>query len=274
MDNVVDRAIYPLPQQEQEAKNKRRMGLGVTGVANAIEALGYPYGTEPFLNELRTILVTLRDTAYLSSVELALEKGPFPLFNTQLLESEFALSLPENIRRYIGNYGLRNSHLLSVAPTGTISLTADNVSSGIEPVYAYTTKRKVNTPDGEKEYVYEDYGVKNFGIRGRTADSLSPFEHVSVLNLASQYIDSACSKTCNVGDEVTWDEFKEVYMTAYEGGASGCTTFRASGKRFGIMQSLDEPIVENVPPVDTDFIDENEGAACYYDPNTGLRHCE
>jgi ribonucleoside-diphosphate reductase alpha chain len=273
MDNVVDRAIYPLPQQEQEAKNKRRMGLGVTGVANAIECLGHDYGSEGFLDTLAEIMSTLRDSAYNTSISLAIEKGPFPLFDGRLLESEFATTLPADIRDNIRKYGLRNSHLLSVAPTGTISLSADNVSSGIEPVFSYSYTRTINMPEGVITEKVEDYGVREWGVHGRTADNLSVFDHVAVLNCASGYVDSACSKTCNVGDNVTWEQFKDVYMRAYEGGASGCTTFRASGKRYGILNasSSEDVVVDEQKAPDT-YI--SEGTACYFDASTGIRTCE
>lgn len=275
MDNVVDRAIYPLPQQEEEAKNKRRMGLGVTGVANAIEALGYPYGSDEFLEELETIMTIIRDGCYLSSISLAIEKGPFPLFKQEYLESEFAKTLPNEIRDLISKHGIRNSHLLSVAPTGTISLSADNVSSGIEPVFSLSYDRTVQGFDGPSVERVDDYGVRTFGVKGKTADQLSVFDHVRVLNVASKYVDSACSKTCNVGDEVTWDEFKQVYMEAYLGGASGCTTFRAAGKRYGILNAAaSEDIAEQPVKQADDFVSEDEGTACYYDPTTGKKECE
>lgn len=273
MDNVVDRAIYPLPEQEKEAKNKRRMGLGLTGVANALEALGHPYGSEGFLKELEKIMTILRDTAYTTSVSLAIEKGPFPYFSAELLKSGFAQTLPNYIREDIKKYGLRNSHLLSIAPTGTISLSADNVSSGIEPVFSYSYDRTIQTYEGPKVERVEDYGVRVFGVNGKTANELSVFDHVKVLNTASYYIDSACSKTCNVGDDVSWEDFKDVYMRAYEGGASGCTTFRAAGKRYGILNAASvEDVVEAEAEDEKDFID--EGGACYFDPATGLRQCE
>lgn len=274
MDNVVDRAVYPLHQQEQEAKAKRRMGLGVTGVANAIEALGFDYGSPEFIAQLEIIMETIRDTAYKSSISLALEKGPFPMFDKRFLDSEFAQTLPDEIREDIAAYGIRNSHLLSVAPTGTISLSADNISSGIEPVFSYYYDRTIITFDGPQTERVEDYGYRVFGVNGRTANDLSVFDHVKVLNAASKYVDSACSKTCNVGDDVSWEEFKDVYMQAYEGGASGCTTFRASGKRYGILNaSTSEDIAEEEIVEETkDFVD--EGTACYYDIETGLRKCE
>lgn len=275
MDNVVDRATYPLAQQEGEAKSKRRMGLGVTGVANALEIMGFPYGTGKAKIMFETIMKTLRDTAYLSSASLAVEKGPFPLYDEALLESEFALTLPEHIRETIRTCGLRNSHLLSVAPTGTISLSADNVSSGIEPVFAHYYDRTINTFDGSKVERVEDYAYREYGVEGVTADQLTPTQHVDMLIIASKYVDSACSKTCNIGANVTWDEFKDVYMQAYLGGASGCTTFRAAGKRFGILNAASDE--EDVPQKETpkdDFISETEGAACYFDPQTGKRTCE
>ena len=273
MDNVVDRATYPLPEQEQEAKNKRRMGLGVTGVANAIEALGFEYGSDDFIRVLEEIMGTIRDGAYRTSIGLAKEKGAFPLFSQEYLASEFAKTLPVDIRTDIAKYGIRNSHLLSVAPTGTISLSADNVSSGIEPVFSLGYDRTIQTFDGPKVERVDDYGYREFGIKGKTADELSVFDHVRVLNVASRFVDSACSKTCNVGDDVTWEEFKQVYMDAYEGGSSGCTTFRASGKRYGILNASASEDIAAEPEVEEDnFIE--EGGACYYDPATGLRKCE
>jgi ribonucleoside-diphosphate reductase alpha chain len=274
MDNVIDRTVYPLEAQRREAQNKRRMGLGVTGVANAGEALGYTYGSPEFLGWLEEVMTVIRDTCYQSSISLALEKGPFPLFQAdKYLESGFAKSLPEPIRRGIGNYGIRNSHLLSVAPTGTISLSADNVSSGIEPVFSHSYERTIQTFEGPKVERVEDYGYRVFGVKGKTANELSVFDHVKVLTTASKYVDSACSKTCNVGDDVTWDQFKDVYMQAYLGGASGCTTFRASGKRYGILNAsaVEDVAVEEEVPED-EFIE--EGGACFYDVNTGLRTCE
>ena len=274
MDNVVDRATYPLKEQELEAKSKRRMGLGVTGVANAIEALGFEYGSDRFLQTLEEIMGVIRDVAYTSSVELAIEKGAFPLFRREYLDSEFAKTLPDHIINLISEYGIRNSHLLSVAPTGTISLSADNVSSGIEPPFSLFYDRKIQEFDGERTVRVEDYGYSVFKVAGKTANELSVFDHVKVLNVASKFVDSACSKTCNVGDDVTWEDFKKIYMDAYDGGASGCTTFRASGKRMGILTaSSSEEIVEEGDIEETqDFMD--EGGACYFDPATGLRKCE
>ncbi len=274
MDNVVDRAIYPLEAQRKEALNKRRMGIGLTGVANAIEALGHPYGSASFLVVLEKIMETLRDSSYLASVSLAIEKGAFPLYDEQLLESDFAKTLPTHIREAIKTHGLRNSHLLSIAPTGTISLSADNVSSGIEPVFSLGYDRTIQTFEGPITERVDDYGYRVFGVEGKTVADLSVMDHVRVLNVASHFVDSACSKTCNVGDEVKWEEFKDVYMEAYEGGASGCTTFRASGKRFGILTANKDEEVAEEPTMEVkdDFVD--EGGACYIDLETGKRTCE
>jgi len=265
MDNVIDRTVYPLVQQMEEAKNKRRMGIGLTGVANAIETVGYPYGSQSFLRTLEEVLTVLRDTAYRSSVSLSIEKGPFPLFNKKLLESEFAKTLPLSIREDIELYGLRNSHLLSIAPTGTISFCAGNISSGIEPVFSMKQERKVKWTDREDIYVVTDYAYREFGTIARTSEDCTVDDHVNTLVLASRYVDSACSKTCNVGESVTWDEFKEVYLKAYRGGASGCTTYRSGGKRGGILTSTDKEKEEG---------EIEEGTACYIDPDTGLRSCE
>ncbi len=275
MDNVVDRAIYPLPQQKEEAQNKRRMGIGLTGLANAGEILGLRYGSEEFLDWMAELMAFVRDQMYLASINIAKEKGTFPLFHKDLLSSDFAMTLPTYIRNLIVEHGLRNSHLLSIAPTGTISLSADNISSGIEPPFSHSYERTIKTFDGEKKEIVKDYAYHFYGIKGVTADETSVQQHVDVLNVASYYVDSACSKTCNVGADVTWEEFKDVYMKAYDGGASGCTTFRAAGKRYGILNANASEDVAIVPeqPVD-DFVNEQDGAACYFDVNTGLRTCE
>tara|TARA_R100000234_G_scaffold72761_2_gene44848 strand:- start:1368 stop:3083 length:1716 start_codon:yes stop_codon:yes gene_type:complete len=265
MDNVVDRAVYPLPEQRVEAISKRRMGLGITGVANAIEALGFEYASEKFLRTLKEIMGVIRDVSYRTSVEIAIEKGAFPEFNSdKYLKSGFCKTLPKDLRELIAKHGIRNSHLLSVAPTGTISLSSDNVSSGIEPVFSHYYDRTILTFEGQKKERVEDYGYRVFKVKGKTADELSVFDHVEVLNVASHFVDSACSKTCNVGDDVSWEDFKRVYMEAYDGGASGCTTFRASGKRYGILNASSAE----------DIAEEKEGDACYFDTATGLRKCE
>lgn len=265
MDNIMDLGIYPLPQQETEGKSKRRMGLGVTGLANALEYIGYSYGSEDFILEMNEILKTLRDTAYETSVELSKEKGPFPLFSEKYLDGAFIRGLPEDIRSGIVKYGIRNSHLTSIAPTGTISLAADNISSGIEPVFTHTYNRTIIKEEGAVVEEVSDFGFREWRVKGRTANELSPEEHVSVLINAQRWVDSACSKTCNVGPDVTWERFKDIYMTAYDGGCKGVTTFRSAGKRTGIL-------VEK--PVEKEYVsDEDSVEVCRIDETTGQPTC-
>ena len=274
MDNVIERATYPLPQQEYEAKAKRRMGIGVAGLANTLEVIGHPYGSEGFLLMEEVILRTLANETYRASALLAKEKGAFPLYDAlQYPASEFILKLDEDVQDLILEYGIRNSHLTSIAPTGTISLSANNISSGIEPVFSHSYERTINMPDGQRQELVQDWAVREHGVYGKTADQCSVDDHLNVLLVAQEWIDSSVSKTCNIGDNVTWEQFKDVYLRAYKGGAKGCTTFRASGKRFGILnvvseeakvtEAQDEPEVEVV-----------EGSACYYDPATGKKSCE
>lgn len=266
MDNVIDRAIYPLPEQEREAKSKRRMGLGITGLANTAEILGFPYGSEEMLGFMEVVLTTLRDTAYMSSISLAIEKGPFEKFNEDYITDyqSFVSTLPPWIQEAIKKHGIRNSHLLSIAPTGTISLAAKNISSGIEPPFtsgSYT--RNVYQSDGSiRSFELVDFAESEYGVKGVTSEECSVEDHVRVLNLASKYVDSSVSKTCNVGPEVSFLEFKDVYIKAYEGGASGITTFRPAeygGKREGILK-------KNATPTE-------DGAACFIDDN-GNRSCD
>ena len=262
MDNVIDRTIYPLKAQRDEAKDKRRMGLGVTGLANAGELLGFKYGDPEFLAWAEKVFACLRDNTYKASALLAKEKGTFPLYREEYLKSNFIKTLPYSIRKLIKEHGIRNSHLTSIAPTGTISLVADNVSGGIEPVFSHYYERTIRTFDGDKTERVEDYAYSK-GVKGRTANELSVHDHVEVLALASHYVDSAVSKTCNVGDDVSFEEFKEVYYKAWKAGCKGITTFRASGKRYGILNEIKE-----------EKEDETEQAqACFIDPQTGQKEC-
>ena len=260
MDNIVDRALYPLTAQYEEAKAKRRMGLGVTGVANALEAMGFKYGSEDFRMYLNSLLRDFTNACYKASAMLAREKGPFPLFVAkEYLAGKFVSKLDKDVREAIETWGIRNSHLTSIAPTGTISLVADNISSGIEPVFSHGFDRTIQTYDGPRVERVDDYGLRVFGVRGKTAGECSVDDHLSVLLVASRWMDSAVSKTCNVGASVSFDDFKVIYWKAWKGGAKGCTTFRAAGKRSGILVAAPE---------------EGEGAACYIDEKTGKKTCE
>lgn len=280
MDNVVDRAIYPLMEQMLEAKNKRRMGMGVTGLANAAEAMGLPYGSRAFLEFEDRLLAFIARHTYLASVELAKEKGPFPLFNAdRYLEGKFVQTLDEDVRDGIRKWGIRNSHLTSIAPTGTISMAADNVSSSIEPVYRFQQERTVLMADGRRTVDLFDYGFGTLRVRGRRTSmgEVTAAEHVSVLTTAQRHVDSAVSKTVNMDKSMPWDEFKGLYLQAYDGGAKGCTTFNKDGKRAGLFK-------ETFEPADLPFPGENSlamvgiaddvGATCEFDPATGRRSCE
>ena len=272
MDNVVDRTIYPLKEQEDEAKNKRRMGLGVTGLANAGELLGFPYGSDSFLKWAEKVFACLRDNTYKASALLAKEKGAFPLYRKEYLKSNFIRTLPASVKKEIREHGIRNSHLTSIAPTGTISLVADNVSGGIEPVFSHSYERTITTFDGPRQEQVEDYAYAR-GVAGRKADDISVLDHLEVLALAQNYVDSACSKTCNVGDNVSYEEFKEVYIKGWQMGCKGVTTFRLSGKRYGILQTVEE---EKAPTGETESAGEasgEEAQACFFDPLTGQREC-
>ena len=262
MDNVIDRTIYPLKNQEDEAKAKRRMGLGLTGVANAGELIGLPYGSPEFLEWLEEVLAVLRDYTYRSSARLAKEKGPFPLYREEYLKSNFIRTLPASVKKEIREHGIRNSHLTSIAPTGTISLVANNVSGGIEPVFSHYYERTIRTFDGDQTEKVNDYAYSK-GVKGRTANELSVHEHVDVLSLASHYVDSAVSKTCNVGEDVSFEEFKKVYYNAWKNGCKGITTFRAAGKRYGILNEIKEKESDEA----------EEAQACFFDPETGQKEC-
>ncbi len=272
MDNVFEHAKFPLYEQEQEAKNKRRMGLGVTGAANAIESLGMPYGSDEYVDMQSGILRFIANQCYQASALLAKEKGAFPMYNkVGYMQSEFVERLDPETKALIERHGIRNSHLTSIAPTGTISMCADNVSSGIEPVFSYKQKRMYNHPDGMQEVELEDYGVRVLGHKGRTATGIvgengeiiqpavSVAEHLAVLKSASHWVDSAVSKTCNIPPNTPWSDFKQVYVDAWEGGAKGCTTFNTEGKRMGIIKDADSA---------------NDGETCRIDATTGRRECE
>lgn len=259
LDNVIDRTTFPLKEQEEEAKKKRRMGLGITGLANTGEALGYSYASTDFLKFQERVQKLLVNEAYKASALLAKEKGAFPLYDeSKYLASKFIAKLEEETKELIKKHGIRNSHLTSIAPAGTISLTADNVSGGIEPVFSHYYDRTVKTNEGEEVYRVKDYGFAKLGVKGKTANECTVDEHLAVLILAAKWVDSAVSKTINVGDDVSWGEFKGIYLKAWEAGCKGCTTFRASGRRYGVLNR-----VEN----------ETASGACYIDSTTGQKEC-
>jgi len=272
MDNIIDRTIYPLKEQSDEAKAKRRMGLGVTALANAGELLGYPYASKEFLNWSEKVFSCLRDNCYKASALLAKEKGAFPMYRPEYLKSNFIRTLPASVKKEIREHGIRNSHLTSIAPTGTISLVADNVTGGIEPVFSHYYDRTIQTFEGPRVERVEDYAYAR-GVEGRTSSDISVQDHLAVLLLSQHYVDSACSKTCNVGDDVSYEDFKQVYVDAWKGGAKGCTTFRISGKRFGIFNETVEA-EKKVLSADEEMVEETgKVEACFIDPLTGQKEC-
>jgi len=253
-DAVIDLATFPLEAQRQEALNKRRMGLGITGLANAGETLGLPYGSPAFIEFERKVLTIIRDECYRASALLAKERGAFPLFDKEkYLSGKFIQTLPKDVLALIEKYGLRNSHLLSIAPTGTISITADNCSSGIEPVFARSTERTVQTFDGPIQETVEDYAFAKWGVIPKECRDVTAEEHLAVLATATELVDSAVSKTCNVSPDMPWSEFKNLYMKAWKLGCKGVTTFNEGGKRMGILK---------------------KGSSCKRDEKTGRMECE
>jgi ribonucleoside-diphosphate reductase alpha chain len=265
VDNVIDQAIFPLPEQEAEAKAKRRMGLGITGFANAVEALGHKYGSDGAQAFVRKVMSIIRDEAYHASALLASEKGAFPMFDAEkYLQGDFIRRLPAHIRKSIEVRGIRNSHLLSIAPTGTMSLVFDNISSGIEPVFAYEGQRIAKMEDGDQLVDVDDFAYANWGVKGKLSKDVTAMEHVEMLAEATFYVDSAVSKTCNVDGSMAWDDFKELYMTAWRLGCKGCTVYNRDGKLAGIL--MEKPKAETeAEAVSTTM--------CYIDPETGAKEC-
>lgn len=264
LDNVIDRTEYPLAQQMFESHNKRRMGLGFTGLANALTLMGIRYGTPDAIKFVRKVAKTLAYTAIEASSDLALEKGSFKLFDAdKYLESGYVKRLPQDLKNKIKKNGMRNSHLTSIAPTGSISFGADNISGGIEPVFSHEVLRTVQTPYGPQHVMLKDYVWNYYGIKGETTADLTTADHLAMQMAVAPYIDSAVSKTINVGDHVTYQEFKDIYMKAYKGKLKGVTTFRLAGKRYGILNAVEEKKEEA-----------EEGGACFYDPETGTKSCD
>ena len=240
LDNVLDTTVWPLAQQQRQAIDKRRVGLGFTGLGDALVMLGLAYGTPEARSEARRIGELTRDAAYAASVELARERGAFPAFDAELYLSRgtFASRLPAHLREQIRQHGIRNSHLLSIAPTGTISLAfADNASNGIEPAFSWSYQRKKRMPDGStKEYAVEDHAWRlHRHLKGEqatltpafiTALELSATDHVAMVAAVAPCIDTAISKTVNVPADYPYADFKDLYLQAWQAGIKGLATFR------------------------------------------------
>ena len=254
MDNVVDASNFPLEAQAREAHDKRRIGLGVTGLADALLMCGLRYGSDAAAEQTESWLRAIARAAYLSSVDLAREKGPFPLFDAdKFLASGTMQAMDEDVRAAVAKHGIRNALLTSIAPTGTISLYAGNVSSGIEPVFAYSYTRKVLQKDGSRtEEEVVDYAVQmwreKFGDAPLpnhfvNAQTLPPEDHVKMQAAAQKWIDSSISKTINCPADIGFEAFKNVYMQAWDTGCKGCTTYRpndVTGSVLSVAETEDK----------------------------------
>ncbi|CUJ85359.1 Ribonucleoside-diphosphate reductase NrdZ [Shimia thalassica] len=256
MDNVVDASRFPLPEQAQEAQNKRRIGLGVTGLADALLMLGLQYGSEKAAVQTEVWMKAIARASYLASVELAKEKGAFPLFDKdKYVNGGLVAHMDDDVKEAIAEHGIRNALLTSIAPTGTISLYAGNVSSGIEPVFAYAYTRKVLQKDGSRtEEEVVDYAVQmwrdKFGDKELpdyfvNAQTLAPAAHVRMQAAAQKWIDSSISKTINCPEDISFDEFKDVYMQAWDTGCKGCTTYRPNDVTGSVLAVSET--AENAP---------------------------
>ena len=260
MDNVVDASRFPLPEQKAEALAKRRIGLGVTGLADALLMVGERYGSEEAARLTERWLHAIARAAYLASVDLAKEKGAFPLFDADAYLASGAMQqMDEDVRDAIRTHGIRNALLTSIAPTGTISLYAGNVSSGIEPVFAYSYTRKVLQKDGtrsEEEVI--DYAVQLWREKHGDVDlpehfvnaqTLAPLDHVRMQAAAQKWVDSSISKTINCPEDISFDDFKEVYMAAWDQGCKGCTTYRPNDVTGSVLSVSEEQTAEEQTPL-------------------------
>jgi ribonucleoside-diphosphate reductase alpha chain len=246
MDNTVDASRFPLPQQEAEAQAKRRIGLGVTGLADALLMVGLRYGSDEAVAQTSAWMKAIARASYLASVGLAKEKGAFPLFDAEAyLATGNMMGMDEDVRAEIAAHGIRNALLTSVAPTGTISLFAGNVSSGIEPVFAFAYTRKVLQKDGSRtEEEVVDYAVRLWReIHGDAAlpeyfvnaQTLAPLDHVKMQAAAQRWVDSSISKTINCPEDISFEDFKEVYLAAWDQGCKGCTTYRPNAVTGSVL---------------------------------------
>ncbi len=252
MDNVVDISRFPLDEQRHEAKAKRRIGLGITGLADALILCGLRYGSREAVAATEVWLGLIEREAYLASAALAAEKGPFPLFDKEkYLAGETVAALDNEVKAAIAEHGIRNALLTSVAPTGTISLFADNVSSGIEPVFSYRYTRSMLMPDGtRREEEVSDYAYRLFRrLKGETAplpdyfvdaQGLAPEDHLVMQAAVQRHIDSSISKTINLPADIAFDDFKDIYTRAYAMGCKGCTTYRPNEVTGSVLEARPE----------------------------------
>src|SRR5438105_424159 len=260
MDNIIDISGFPLPQQQEEATKKRRIGLGVTGLADALILCGLRYGSPAAVAKTEEWLDAIQHAAYLASADLAAEKGAFPLFDRdKYLAGETVAALDADVRDAIAKNGIRNALLTSIAPTGTISLFADNVSSGLEPVFSFRYTRNVLMPDGSRrEEEVTDYAYRAYRrLKGESAplpdyfvdaQTLSPDDHLVMQAAVQRYVDSSISKTINLPADIPFERFKDVYAQAYALGCKSCTTYRPNEVTGAVLEARPENPSEAVQP--------------------------
>lgn len=270
LDNVLDVTHWPLPEQQREAMSKRRVGLGFTGLGDALIMLGKRYDTEEARLTASEISRYLRDRAYTASVELAKERGAFPLFNPDLYLTggNFASRLPAELKALIRKHGIRNSHLLSIAPTGTISLAfADNASNGIEPPFSYTYTRRKRMADGTfKEYSVEDHAWRLYKHLGGDVEHLPPAfvtaleisakAHAAMVAAVAPYIDTSISKTVNVAEDYPYEDFQDLYTFAWKSGLKGLATYRPNNV-VGAILTVEPPKEKTAETSELEFTDAN-----------------
>jgi ribonucleoside-diphosphate reductase alpha chain len=265
MDNVIEVSQFPLEAQKLEALNKRRIGLGVTGLADALLMVGLRYGSDEAVEKTEEWMKLIARSSYKASINLAKEKGAFSLFDPEKLTASGNMKqMDDDIKQAVRKFGIRNALLTSIAPTGTISLYAGNVSSGIEPVFAYSYTRKVLQNDGshiEEEVV--DYAVQmwrdKFGDAQLpdyfvSAQNLTPSDHVKMQAAAQKWVDSSISKTINCPEDISFDDFKEVYMQAYDTGCKGCTTYRPNEVTGSVLSVASEEKSKSEKEIDGEVI--------------------
>ena len=235
----------------EQAHGTRRIGLGITGLADTFILLNLRYDSETALRLAGEVMALICHAAYRASIELAQEKGAFPFFEADAyLKSAFIMRLPKDIRQGIARHGIRNSHLIAIAPTGTISLVANNVSSGLEPVFEFQYRRRVRAPDGSyREYSLENHALLRWrALRANQrppesfvdAGHLTPYAHLRMQAAVQPYVDNAISKTINVPEHFSFDDFKNVYQQAYALGLKGCTTFRPNPVTGAVLSEAAE----------------------------------
>lgn len=251
LDNVIDVSLYPLPEQEAEAKDKRRIGLGITGLADALLFCSKTYGSSAAVELTRSWLTTIKQEAYRASALLAQEKGAFPAYDKVILDQPNLIDLDEDVRELVGKHGLRNGCLTSIAPTGTTSMLAGNVSSGIEPVFAYSYDRRILRPDGTPHFEpVVDFAMKvwrdKFGDAPVSeelfvsAQTLTPSDHLAMQAAAQALIDSSISKTVNCPEDIDFDAFADIYVEGYHLGCKGLTTYRPNAITGSVLSAPSE----------------------------------